>query len=126
MRLLVSALFFCLNVGINSEEHFRKSNVLLENVKEAVDDFVENFHPNLDILHQEKFDLDLTNAFNPDHKNSRVKRSCPSGVGNLGFNSFNFLTFMVMLFNAIANTNNNINNNNNNDNDINVNSITMV
>ena len=25
--------------------------------------------------------------------------------GNLGFNSFNFLTFMVLTFNAIANTN---------------------
>ena len=31
------------------------------------------------------------------------KRSlCPNGVGNLGFNSFNFLTFMLMTFNAVA------------------------
>jgi hypothetical protein len=55
-----------------------------------------------------------------------VRSTCGgSGVGNLGFNSFNFLTFMVLTFNAIANTNNNINNNNNNDNDINLNSISQ-
>jgi len=50
---------------------------------------------------------------------------CPSGVGNFGFNSFNFLTFMVMTFNAVANVNNNINNNNNNNQDINLNSISQ-
>jgi len=61
-------------------------------------------------------------------KNPRITRrsTCAgSGVGNLGFNSFNFLTFMVLTFNAIANTNNNINNNNNNDNNINLNSISQ-
>ena len=57
---------------------------------------------------------------------SRQARSpCPSGVGRYGFNSFNFLTFMVLVFNAVANVNNNINNNNNNDNDINLNSISQ-
>jgi len=54
----------------------------------------------------------------------RVKRSgCPGGVGNLGFNSFNFMTFILLTLNAVANTNNNINNNNNNNIDINYNTI---
>ena len=51
------------------------------------------------------------------------RSSCADGAGNLGFNSFNFLTFVIMVFNAVANANNNINNNNNNNVDINLNSI---
>ena len=55
--------------------------------------------------------------------------SCSSeqddGIGNLGFNSFNFLTFMILTFNAITNVNNNINNNNNNNNDVSLNSISQ-
>lgn len=55
---------------------------------------------------------------------SRQKRmSCPGGVGNFGFNSFNFMTFVLLTLNAVANTNNNINNNNNNNIDINYNTI---
>lgn len=54
------------------------------------------------------------------------KRSvCPDGQGNLGFNSFNFMTFVLLVFNAVANINNNLNNNNNNINDNNVNTITQ-
>ena len=56
--------------------------------------------------------------------------SCSSeqddGIGNLGFNSFNFLTFMILTFNAITNVNNNINNNNNNNNDVSLNSISQT
>merc|ERR1712001_502871 len=45
-------------------------------------------------------------------KLSRSKRqSCPGGVGNFGFNSFNFMTFVLLTLNAVANVNNNINNN---------------
>ena len=64
----------------------------------------------------------------------RVKRNsgtgCSSGqvdnsIGNLGFNSFNFLTFMILTFNAVTNVNNNINNNNNNNNDVSLNSISQ-
>jgi len=66
---------------------------------------------------QEKFPVDF-------ESNIRVKRqSCPGGVGNFGFNSFNFMTFVLLTLNAVANTNNNINNNNNNNNDINYNTI---
>ena len=37
------------------------------------------------------------------------KRSCPGGgVGNMGFNSFNFMTFIVLVFNAVVNINNNL------------------
>ena len=56
---------------------------------------------------------------------SRIKRSC-NDEGNLGFNSFNFLTFMILSINAVININNNINNNNNNNNDISVNSISQT
>ena len=57
-------------------------------------------------------------------KKIRTKRqSCPGGVGNFGFNSFNFMTFVLLTLNAVANTNNNINNNNNNNVDINYNTI---
>ena len=45
------------------------------------------------------------------------------GVGNFGFNSFNFMTFVLLTLNAVANVNNNINNNNNNNVDINYNTI---
>ena len=41
------------------------------------------------------------------------------------FNSFNFLTFMILTFNAVTNVNNNINNNNNNNNDVSLNSISQ-
>ncbi len=44
-------------------------------------------------------------------------------MGNLGFNSFNFMTFVLLTLNAVANTNNNINNNNNNNVNINYNTI---
>ena len=57
-------------------------------------------------------------------KLSRSKRqSCPGGVGNFGFNSFNFMTFVLLTLNAVANVNNNVNNNNNNNNDVNYNTI---
>ena len=63
-------------------------------------------------------------------RNSAVSNQCASqgdnSIGNLGFNSFNFLTFMILTFNAIANVNNNINNNNNNNNDLSLNSISQT
>ena len=31
----------------------------------------------------------------------RSRRSCPGGSGNLGFNSFNFMAFIVLVFNAV-------------------------
>ena len=64
------------------------------------------------------------------HKRSSTLQKCPSqgddSIGNLGFNSFNFLTFMILTFNAVTNINNNINNNNNNNNDISLNSISQT
>jgi len=53
----------------------------------------------------------------------RTRQACPGGVGNFGFNSFNFMTFVLLTLNAVANVNNNINNNNNNNVDINYNTI---
>lgn len=62
----------------------------------------------------------------PDANLRRSRRSsCPGGSGNLGFNSFNFMAFVVLVFNVVANVNNNLNNNNNNINDNNVNAISQ-
>ena len=60
-------------------------------------------------------------ADSTDRSGSRkVKRDsgCPSGEGNYGFNSFNFMTFVLLVFNLVANINNNLNNNNNNANKV--------
>ena len=87
--------------------------VLLKQIDQALVEFTNEFKPP-DVIPYDaipKFDLGLDLAFESDHEKSRLKRSCPSSVGNMGFNSFNFLTFMVMVFNAVANANNNINNN---------------
>ncbi|XP_042875876.1 uncharacterized protein LOC122255686 [Penaeus japonicus] len=48
---------------------------------------------------------------------SRLRRSCPGGNGAYGFNTFNFLTFSLQVFNGVVNAINRINNNNNNNND---------
>ena len=71
------------------------------------------------------FDLDPATTFSK--RGGKVKRqkrqACPGGVGNFGFNSFNFMTFVLLTLNAVANVNNNINNNNNNNVNINYNTI---
>ena len=66
----------------------------------------------------------VNNEINLDGIN--IGKSCGSNhQGNFGFNSFNFMTFMLMIYNVVANTNNNINNNNNNNNNLNFNSISQ-
>ena len=97
---------------------------LLLDLDVALNEFTNKFEsPKLQEIHA--FNLNYEEVDFNLHK--RLPRSpCPSGVGNFGFNSFNFLTFMVMTFNAVANVNNNINNNNNNNQDINLNSISQV
>jgi hypothetical protein len=95
-------------------------------LNDALAKFRFDFEGSQSVKSIDKFSLDIFDSFGTADKGLRTKRSpCPSGVGNFGFNSFNFLTFMVMVFNAVANTNNNINNNNNNDNDINLNSVSQ-
>ena len=55
-----------------------------------------------------------------------VKRSsCDDGKGNYGINSFNFLAFVLLTYNVVANVNNNLNNNDNNKNDQNINAISQ-
>lgn len=100
------------------------STTLIAQLDSALLDFSRNFKaPELDL--SPKFSL-LWENLDFEDRASRLPRSpCPSGVGNLGFNSFNFLTFMVMVFNAVANVNNNINNNNQNNQDLNFNSISQ-
>ena len=58
----------------------------------------------------------------PGHRGPRGA-GCPGGEGNYGFNSFNFMTFTLLVFNLVANVNNNLNNNNNNANKNNINAI---
>ena len=54
-----------------------------------------------------------------------IAAGCPGGEGNYGFNSFNFMTFTLLVFNLVANVNNNLNNNNNNANKNNINAISQ-
>ena len=60
-----------------------------------------------------------------EYLEQKVKRDsgCPGGEGNYGFNSFNFMTFVLLVFNLVANVNNNLNNNNNNANKNNINAV---
>ena len=86
--------------------------------KLSVDPF-ESFSP-LDSEDDLKHPLVLA----PEHLSVRKRDSgCPGGEGNYGFNSFNFMTFTLLVFNIVANVNNNLNNNNNNANKNNINAI---
>ena len=81
-------------------------NLLLSELDSKLEEFVSSYNP-------PKFDTEPTDLLSLDysanlHRSTRTP--CPSGVGNYGFNSFNFLTFMVLVSNAVANVNNNINN----------------
>jgi len=79
------------------------------------------------LLHQvQNLGTHKTFSLDPEENYGHVRNkrsSCPGGVGNLGFNSFNMMTFMLLSLNAVANVNNNINNNNNNNFNINYNTI---
>jgi hypothetical protein len=70
----------------------------------------------------ETFGSDLTgNSLNAGNVLKLTKRdACPGGNGNYGFNSFNFMTLVLLTFNVVANVNNNLNNNNNNNNENNL------
>ena len=75
--------------------------------------------------------IELTSSrmgFEPTTIRSRIIRdaegappaSCPGGIGNFGFNSYDLLTFSILVMGAISsavivNTNKNENNDNNND-----------
>lgn len=58
-------------------------------------------------------------------RRSLGRRSCPGGAGAYGFNTFNFLTFALQVFNGVVNAVNHINNNNNNNNDNSQNSVNV-
>lgn len=70
----------------------------------------------------------LRASLNAHLTSARARRSsaCPGGSGNLGFNSFNFVTFVLLVFNAAASVNNNLNANNNNVNTNNLNVVNQV
>jgi len=71
-------------------------------------------------------DTFLPNYIRTSQNQIKFKRSaCDDGKGNFGINSFNFLAFILLTFNVVANVNNNLNNNNNNKNDQNINAISQ-
>ena len=81
-------------------------NLLLSELDSKLEEFVTSYKP-------PKFDTKSTELLSLDYSpilHRTTRTPCPSGVGNYGFNSFNFLTFMVLVSNAVANVNNNINN----------------
>ena len=65
-----------------------------------------------------KFSVDPIETFGPDRTGNKfeagnilklTKRdACPGGSGNYGFNSFNFMTLVLLTFNVVANVNNNL------------------
>merc|ERR1712051_463851 len=64
----------------------------------------------------------LPKLSNPRLNTTKIKRAaCDDGKGNYGINSYNFLAFILLTFNIVAN----INNNNNNKNDQNINAISQ-
>ena len=86
-------------------------------------------HPTLsqeDILKLELKKFRENFLSNHSSENTKTKRAaCDDGKGNYGINSFNFLAFILLTFNIVANVNNNLNNNNNNKNDQNINAISQ-
>jgi hypothetical protein len=88
------------------------------------------FHHLRDSLHEKRLP-DISGPFSLDPKDTfgistRVTRgACDNGKGNYGINSFNFMAFVLLTFNVVANVNNNLNNNNNNKNDNNINAISQ-
>ena len=81
-------------------------NLLLTQLDTKLEEFVTSYKsPQFDSEAKDLLSLNYSPIL---HRSPRTP--CPSGVGNYGFNSFNFLTFMVLVFNAVANVNNNINN----------------
>lgn len=105
---------------IQEEVHLRQFNSQVEQwAKTSLEE------ANKPLRGQGLFDINPHSSFSrKGDQHLRQKRSsCPGGVGNFGFNSFNFMTFVLLTLNAVANVNNNINNNNNNNVDINYNTI---
>lgn len=88
---------------------------------------MESHHKSTDALHDKNVPSNAQKQLRVKRKSATNKCSSQgdNSIGNLGFNSFNFLTFMILTFNAVTNVNNNINNNNNNNNDISLNSISQ-
>ena len=68
---------------------------------------------------------DLLSNNNSENHNKIKRAACDDGKGNYGINSFNFMAFILLTFNIMANVNNNLNNNNNNKNDQNINAISQ-
>ena len=66
----------------------------------------------------------LPNSNSQSHDKTK-RAACDDGKGNYGINSFNFMAFILLTFNIMANVNNNLNNNNNNKNDQNINAISQ-
>ena len=60
--------------------------------------------------------VDLHQFIDFNSASIRKRSACDNGKGNYGINSFNFLAFILLTYNVVANVNNNLNNNNNNKN----------
>ena len=102
----LSFSFLSLILLVAAEFYIRPEN--LSTFRTSLDSLLENIDPL------------KGSADSSDHSKPKVKRDsgCPSGEGNYGFNSFNFMTFVLLVFNLVANVNNNLNNNNNNANKV--------
>ena len=92
--LLVKCAKVC---GIKSDEHYHTYKQPME-----------NFSTNLPTLHQESNYNQICETFRHLMKRDS-EDSCNDTGGNFGFNTYNFLTFIVLVVNAVINGNNNNN-----------------
>ena len=92
---LINSLFL-LFVGAelyNPEDHLLRLQTGLDIILEKIED---------NVIHSEQSRKSSEEV--PEHiTRSKVKRdsACPGGEGNYGFNSFNFMTFVLLVFNLV-------------------------
>ena len=108
VTLLITILSFTSLISLVGAD-FYIPDENLSTFRSSLDSLLQNIEPVKDYV-------DPSDQF----ESEKVKRDsgCPSGEGNYGFNSFNFMTFVLLVFNLVANINNNLNNNNNNANKV--------
>ncbi len=115
--LLFLLLFYCDNTECTKKLDPKIKALLKAKLKELRSDLTQFKTNKKPEVKNEAFSLDPFETFSksPVFAKKKTKRSaCDNGKGNLGFNSFNFLAFILLTFNVVANVNNNNHNNNNN------------
>ena len=86
-------------LSVGTEFHIPEDQLL--RFQTGLDVILENIHDDVNHSQQSrKFSVKAPEDFS----RSRVARDsgCPGGEGNYGFNSFNFMTFVLLVFNLVT------------------------